>query len=317
MDIKPKLEPRDVELNENIAVNPVTQGKKRKGDDDNFQQNRLTKTQRRKLNKINRQQQNQQQGNVQQQRHLPQKVEELNENVGAVNPVKKGKKKGKNNFQNLIEGITKKQKRKLRRARAKERQKENEQAQSTGNGSFGNRSNIPIRRKEQIANDKDWKKWKDQKEKKKQQQAQKPKKQVKFNVANDETNGNNNNGTSAKPKTKRQKRLQAEQDLTDERLKTLRNSIKELLKFRQLFKNDETILVKNVEYQQLCTLIASIIPALLHPRKFNRRYDDGILNEIVKQAALLEPKLFTKASVFNFNKIEENQNERKNLQLQL
>nr|CAD2196287.1 unnamed protein product [Meloidogyne enterolobii] len=114
-----------------------------------------------------------------------------------------------------------------------------------------------------------------------------------------------------------QKRLQAEQDLTAERLKTLRNSIKELLKFRQLFKNDETILVKNVEYQQLCTLIASIIPALLHPRKFNRRYDDGILNEIVKQAALLEPKLFTKASVFNFNKIEENDKERKNLQLQL
>uniref|UniRef100_A0A915M8W8 Uncharacterized protein n=1 Tax=Meloidogyne javanica TaxID=6303 RepID=A0A915M8W8_MELJA len=250
MDIKPKLEPRDVELNENIAANPVTQGKKRKGDDDNSQQNR--------------QQQNQQQGNVQQQRHLPQKVEELNENVGAVNPVKKGKKKGKNNFQNLIEGITKKQKRKLRRARAKERQKENEQAQSTGV-----HSNILIR-KEQIANNKDRKKWKDQKEKKKQQQAQKPKKQVKFNVANDETTGNNNNGTSAKPKTKRQKRLQAEQDLTDERLKTLRNSIKELLKFRQLFKNDETILVKNVEYQQLCTLIASIIPALLHPRKFNR-----------------------------------------------
>nr|CAD2196288.1 unnamed protein product [Meloidogyne enterolobii] len=129
MDIKPKLEPRDVELNENIAV---TQGNKRKGDDNNFQQNRLTKTQRRKLNKMNKQQQKQQQGgNVQQQRHLPQKIEELNENVGAVNPVKKRKKKGKNNFQNLIEGITKKQKRKLRRARAKERQKENEQAQST------------------------------------------------------------------------------------------------------------------------------------------------------------------------------------------
>uniref|UniRef100_A0A914NLA1 Uncharacterized protein n=1 Tax=Meloidogyne incognita TaxID=6306 RepID=A0A914NLA1_MELIC len=186
---------------------------------------------------------------------------------------------------------------------------------------YGNcvHSNILIR-KEQIANNKDRKKWKDQKEKKKQQQAQKPKKQVKFNVANDETTDNSNE-TRGKPKTKRQKRLQAEQDLTDERLKTLRNSIKELLKFRQLFKNDETILVKNVEYQQLCTLIASIIPALLHPRKFNRfnmlRYDDGILNEIVKQAALLEPKLFTKASVFNFNKIEENQNERKNLQLQL
>nr|CAD2140006.1 unnamed protein product [Meloidogyne enterolobii] len=94
MDIKPKLEPRDVELNENIAVK---QGKKRKGDDDNFQPNRLTKTQRRKLNKMNKQQQKQQQGgNVQQQqRHLPQKVEELNENIGALNPVKKERKREK------------------------------------------------------------------------------------------------------------------------------------------------------------------------------------------------------------------------------
>uniref|UniRef100_A0A914LC41 Uncharacterized protein n=1 Tax=Meloidogyne incognita TaxID=6306 RepID=A0A914LC41_MELIC len=331
MDIKPKLEPRDVELNENIAVNPVKQGKKRKGDDDNFQPNRLTKTQRRKLNKMNRQQQNQQQGgNVQQQqRHLPQKVEELNENIGALNPVKKGKKKGKNsNFQKLtkLERLNKRQQKKLRRAMAEDRRKENEQ--STGSGNFGDYSDIPIQRREQIANDKDWKKWKDQKEKekdvkekkKKQQQAQKPKKQVKFNVANDETI-NNNNETSDKPKTRKQRKLEARQNLTAERLKTLRNSIKELLKFRQLFKNDETILVKNVEYQQLCTLIASIIPSLLQPRKFNRlnmlKYDDGMLNEIVKQAALLEPKLFTKASVFNFNKIEENQNEKKNLQLQL
>ncbi|KAF7635313.1 hypothetical protein Mgra_00005281 [Meloidogyne graminicola] len=197
-------------------------------------------------------------------------------------------------------------------------------------------NNAPIRpfAKERVVNRADWNQWKSRKEKQlSKRQKQKFNKQTKKTLnqngdqnqlqTNKQKSGQNNVGSSSteKPKTRKEKKAEKVQKLTDDRLSLLRSSIIELLKYRKHFNNNESQLVNNPEYQQLSSSISNVLPALLRPKKFNRlakkRFNFGILHEILKNAALLEPKIFAKLCGFYYKPIEENEQERKNLQLQV